>query len=284
VFCPRCGNNNDNNARFCFSCGQRFQQGNQPTGPSGPQWGQFQDPAPAPPPPPRPVAAPPPPRVVQTQIAPPPPPVRRTNPALAVAIIAGLVILIGGAFVLTRDDGKSGGPGVFGGAGPDVPPDLLATRGPGTPAPNATPGPAVPDGPVVAPGYKMTAIFVPAQGSNATPDVRLYDAIVQGVDWNDSAKLYGRRYPLQYVFNNATTNLLLKPPNLEQSKRLLAAAGYANSKPKFLVTFNPSDRAFGVWLTGQINNLGFNVVTDANNFSAEEKAKGYHGMIVAVLP
>jgi hypothetical protein len=287
VFCPRCGNNNDNNARFCFSCGQRFQQGTNPAGPSGPQWGQFQDPTPAPTPTPQPVAPPPQPtpRPVQTQVA-PPPPVKRTNPALAVAIIAGLVIIIGAVAFVTRDDSKSSGPPFSG-----VEPDGLATQAAGAPTagaptPSATRAPSLTDGPVVAPGYKLTAIFVPPQGSNDTSKMekRLYDAIVAGVDWNDSAKLYGRRYPLQYIFQNATTNLLLKPPNPDEAKKLLAAAGFQNTRPKFLLTFNPSDSVFASWLTQQISNLGFNVVTDPNSFTADEKSKGYHGMIIAVLP
>jgi hypothetical protein len=216
---------------------------------------------------------------VQTQIA-PQPPAKRTNPALAVAIIAGLAIIIGAVIFVTRDNSKSSG-GALGAGGPGLPdagPAAAQTPIPTRAAPAA-------EGPVVAPGYKMTAIFVPPQGSNAMPDVRIYDAIVQGVDWNDSARVYGRRYPLQYVFNNATTNLLLKPPNLDQAKRLLAAAGFSpTEKPKFLLTFNPSDRPFAAWLMGQMTSLGYNVVTDANSFTPEEKARGYYGLIIAVLP
>ena len=212
-----------------------------------------------------------------------PPPAKRTNPALAVAIIAGLAIVMGAVFFVTRDDGKSGG-GPFGGGGQSQV-EAQPTKAPGSATPGASPVPSANDGPVIAPGYKMTAIFVPPQGSNATPDVRIYDAIVQGVDWNDSAKVYGRRYPLQYVFNNATTNLLLKPPNVDQAKRLLTAAGFsATAKPKILLTFNPSDRPFASWLSNQMQSLGYNVITDANSFTAEEKAKGYHGLIIAILP
>lgn len=283
LFCPRCGNNNDNNARFCFSCGQRFQQGSQPAGPSGPQWGRFQDPAPPAPPTPQPVAPPPPPmpRPVQMQMAPPPPPVKRTNPALAVAIIAGLAITLGAVFFVTKDDNKGGNVPIGGGTGPETQgPPITATK------PAGAASPTVPDGPVVAPGYKMTAIYVPPTGGNDTSKMekRLYDAIVAGVDWNDSAKLFGRRYPLQYVFQNANTNLLLKPPNPDEAKKLLAAAGFQNTKPKFLLTFNATDNVFATWLTQQVNALGFNVVTDANSFTADEKSKGYHGMIIAILP
>jgi len=223
------------------------------------------------------------PRPVQTQMA-PPPPVKRTNPALAVAIIAGLAIILSAVFFVTRDDNK-GGSGPLA-SGVTAANDSPATRAPGAATPAATRAPAVPDGPIVAPGYKMTAIYVPPTGSNDTSkmDKRLYDAIVAGVDWNDSAKLYGRRYPLQYVFQNATTNLLLKPPNPDEAKKLLAAAGFQNSRPKFLLSFNATDSVYASWLTQQISSLGFNVVTDANSFTADEKAKGYHGIIVAILP
>ena len=33
-----------------------------------------------------------------------------------------------------------------------------------------------------------------------------------------------------------------------------------------------------------MQSLGYNVITDANSFTAEEKAKGYHGLIIAILP
>src|SRR6476620_3601470 len=148
VFCPRCGNNNDNNARFCFSCGQRFQQGSQPAGPSGPQWGQFQDPAPAPPPTPRPAAPPQPPppsRPVNTQIV-AAPPAKKTNPALAVAILAGLAIIIGAVFFITKGDNKGGGP--FG-AGEAIVGADLPTQTAAGPTPGATKAPALADGPVV---------------------------------------------------------------------------------------------------------------------------------------
>ena len=227
---------------------------------------------------------------MQSQIAAPQPPVKRTNPALAVVILAGLAIIIGGAFVLTKDDGKSGGSGPFAGGQPgvDAPQATSAPAQPTSSAatPNPSRTPSLTDGPIVAPGYKMTAIFVPPQGSNdmSKMDKRLYDAIVAGVDWNDSAKLYGRRYPLQYVFQNATTNLLLRPPNPDESKRLLTAAGFGSSRPKFLLTFNASDSVFASWLTQQISNLGYNVVTDPNSFTAQERAQGYHGIIIAILP
>ena len=63
------------------------------------------------------------------------------------------------------------------------------------------------------------------------------------------------------------------------------SAGYsASQKPKFLLAFNPDDRPFADWLSNQMTALGFNVVADANNFTPDEKAKGYHGLIISVLP
>ena len=117
-----------------------------------------------------------------------------------------------------------------------------------------------------------------------TIDKRLYDALVVGVAWDDAAKLYGRRYPLQFILNNATTNLLLQRLNKDEAKKQLAAAGFPSGGPKFLLSANTSDRIFLVWLAEQLRGLGFNVVTDANNFSAEEKAKGYYGLIIDVVP
>jgi hypothetical protein len=210
------------------------------------------------------------------------PPRKATNPALAVAILAGIGIVIAAVFLVTRDDGKkSGGPNVL--AGADVP-------GVQTPKPGTTtlprPTPEATQGPVIAPGYKMTAIFV--QPPNATGpitiDKRIYDALVAGVAWDDAAKLYGRRYPLQFILNNATTNLLLQRNNKDEAKKQLAAAGFSSGGPKFLLTANPGDRVFVAWLADQLRGIGFNVVTDANNFTADEKAKGYYGLIVDVIP
>jgi hypothetical protein len=281
VFCPRCGNNNDNTARFCFSCGQRFSQNNQPAGPSGPEWSQFQDPAPsapppapAPPPPPPPVYTPPPNQIASA------PAKKATNPALAVAVLAGIAIILGGAYFLTRDDDA---PGKVCCA---LNPRLLETPRSGSAA-GGTPGPidATP-APVIGPGYKLTAMFVspPTQTAQPTLDKRLFDAIVAGVFWDDAAKLYGRRYPLQFVFNNANTNLLLQRHNPDDAKKQLREAGFTSQGPKIMLAFNPGDRVFAVWLIEQLRGLGYTVVTDANNFSAEEKAKGYYGLILDIVP
>ena len=257
VFCPRCGHNNDNNARFCASCGESFQQRNR-------SQGQTHNPPPAPP-------------FERAQAGSVPRRTNRANRCSPGAIIGVLTIAVGAAFFAVVEDNKSGGdgPSSRGQAQVDAEPTRAASGATPGVTPSASPTP--PTGPVTAPGYKLTAIFVPPQGSNDTKamDQRLYDAIVQGVDWNDSAKVYGRRYPLQYVFQNATTNLLLKPPNVEQAKRSLASAGYsATQKPKFLLSFNPSDRPFANWLSLQMTELGFNVVADANNFTARREGQG----------
>jgi hypothetical protein len=228
------------------------------------------------------------PRPMYQAAAPQARPARRSNPLLALAIIVALAAIMGGVFFVTRDNNKGGDGGPIGGASQrsgETPPQVPGTAPGATPV--ATPAaPAVIDGPIIAPGYKMTAIYVPPTGSNDMRGLerRLFDGIVAGVNWNDSAKLFGRRYPLQYVFQNATTNLLLKPPNPDEARKLFAAAGYPNEKPKFLLSFNASDNVFGSWLGQQINGLGFNVVTDANSFTPQEKARGYHGIIIAILP
>jgi hypothetical protein len=265
VFCPRCSHNNEDDAHFCESCGERLEPRNQAAL-------QPQEPAPG---------------VERTQFTSLPRRAPGAKPVLLGAVIAVLTIAVGAVFFGLVDENKSSSDGSSGRGQAQVDAEPTRAAGGATPAVTPSASPTPPTGPVTAPGYKLTAIFVPPQGSNDTKgmDQRLYDAIVQGVDWNDSARVYSRRYPLQYVFQNATTNLLLKPPNVEQAKRSLASAGYsATQKPKFLLAFNPEDRPFADWLSGQMTALGFNVVADANNFTADEKAKGYHGLIISVLP
>src|SRR5688572_29886497 len=61
MFCPKCGSNNEDGARFCFSCGQRMTDGAAQTPRSGPAWRDFQTPQPtAPPQVPTPITPPPP--------------------------------------------------------------------------------------------------------------------------------------------------------------------------------------------------------------------------------
>jgi hypothetical protein len=60
MFCPKCGSNNEDGARFCFSCGQRMTDGGPQTSRSGPAWRDFQPPPPVQPPVPTPITPPPP--------------------------------------------------------------------------------------------------------------------------------------------------------------------------------------------------------------------------------
>jgi hypothetical protein len=142
-----------------------------------------------------------------------------------------------------------------------------------------TPGPT--QAPVRGPGYKLTATFAEPPGL-PTPlpqDRRVFDAILIGVNWDDAAKLFGRRYPINFIFNVSTTNLLLQRHSVEDAKRLLTNAGYPNNGPKIHLASNPNDSVFANWLTTQLRGLGYIVVSDPNQFTAEEKQKGYYGLM-----
>jgi hypothetical protein len=153
-----------------------------------------------------------------------------------------------------------------------------------TARPGTTPQPT--QAPVRGPGYKMTATFTEPPNL-ATPlpfDRRIFDAIIVGVQWDDAWKLYNRRYPLSFLWNITTTNLLLAKHEPEDAKRLLVNAGYPNNGPKIHLAFNPGDSVFANWLTAQLRGLGLIVVTDPNQFTPEEKQKGYYGLIIDVIP
>jgi hypothetical protein len=73
MFCPRCGSNNEDDARFCFSCGDRMTEASTPAPSSGPDWRDFQTPPQIPPPVyPTPVVPPPMPMAYQQPVMPPP--------------------------------------------------------------------------------------------------------------------------------------------------------------------------------------------------------------------
>jgi hypothetical protein len=210
----------------------------------------------------------------------PPPRRRGVKPLMAAALGLGggaLGVLLGVVLLATADesgDKRVTGPTIA------VTDEALPTR----PRPGATPTPA--QGPIRGPGYKMTATFTEPPNL-ATPlpfDRRIFDAIIVGVQWDDAWKLYNRRYPMSFLWNITTTNLLLAKHEPEDAKRLLVNAGYPNNGPKIHLAFNPGDNVFATWLTGQLRNLGLIVVTDTNQFTAEEKQKGYYGLIIDVLP
>ena len=293
MFCPRCGANNEDGTRFCYSCGRRFATDNAPAPASGPDWSDFRD-SPAAPPPPQPTPPPPVAYTPPSQVVISAPP-RRNGATVAGAVLVVVALVAGSAYLLTRDDGGLGAgdnerPGVFGRAAVAAPtPAATSAPAAAPPTPTASAPSRPPDaGPVIGPGYKLTAVVVTPPGSNLTldrVDKRLFDAIVAGVQWEEAAKLYRRRYPLKFIFNNATTNLLLRPHAPEESRRLLDAAGFPPGQgPKFLLASNPGDQVFAGWLTEKLRGLGYNVVSDQNAFTPEERERGIYGLIVDVVP